>query len=201
MPRGKDVTRRRSRSLLVVEAAGLIGFYYLVPVDGGSAGNRWLRGGAATVLLGLALWLVVRAVVRQVRAHDDEVELDHLMLAAVAGVVCFALADYVIARADPAQFEGLATKTDALYFTLSTLITVGFGDVHAQAQLARAVVIVQMAFNVVVLATAARTLTRGLSERSRRLRASGPAGDPSDRLLPGDGQRPDDRSVQRNEQQ
>jgi hypothetical protein len=129
------------------------------------------------------------------------VQLDHLMLAAASGVVCFALVDYVIARADPAQFEGLATKTDALYFTLSALTTVGFGDVPAAGQLARAVVVVQLVFNVVVLASAARTLTRGLSERSRRSRASGPAGDPSDLVLPEDGQPPDDRTVQHDEQQ
>jgi hypothetical protein len=58
--------------------------------------------------------LIVRAVVREVRAEDDEVEIDRLTMAAVSGVVCFALAGYVIARTDATQFDGLETKTDSL---------------------------------------------------------------------------------------
>lgn len=66
------------------------------------------------------------------------------------------------------QFVGLATKTDALYyFALTTLTMVGFGDVHAAGQLARALVIVQLLFNVVVLASAARVLSRGIAARTR----------------------------------
>jgi hypothetical protein len=41
-----------------------------------------------------------------------------------------------------------------LYFALTTLAAVGF-DVHAHSQIARRPVVVQMAFNVVVLASAA----------------------------------------------
>lgn len=48
-----------------------------------------------------------------------EIRVDHLLLAAVVGVICFALTDYVIARVDETQFAGLRTKTDALYVTES----------------------------------------------------------------------------------
>jgi hypothetical protein len=42
---------------------------------------------------------------------------------------------------DTEQVSGLNTRTDALYFTLVTMATVGFGDIHAEGQFARAMVI------------------------------------------------------------
>jgi len=47
---------------------------------------------------------------------------------------------------------------------------VGYGDVHAEGQLARVVVILQMGFNIVVLATGASFLGRQISDRARRRR-------------------------------
>jgi voltage-gated potassium channel len=124
--------------------------------------------------------------------------VDRLLLAAVAGVICFALIDYAITRSDETQFAGLQTRTDALYFAVTTLATVGFGDVHAQGQLARQVVTVQMVFNVVVLASAARVLTRGISQRSRTSRR---AGSRSEGVVPVHGETPDHRDVQCDDQQ
>src|SRR3954470_6244874 len=99
MPLGRKPTPRRRRTLLAAQAAGLVGFYYVVPVHAGESTARlWLRGIAAAVLLGLVLGVVVRAVLRQVRADDDDVQIERLALAAVTGVICFALTDYVIAR-------------------------------------------------------------------------------------------------------
>ena len=77
----------------------------------------------------------------------------------------FALADLVVARALPGEFTGLQTKTDGLYFVLTTLITVGYGDVHADGQVARGLLIIQLAFNAVVLTRAARALSEELARR------------------------------------
>ena len=153
---------------LLVQATGLVAAYYLVPVGGLPVLELWSRATAALLVLAAVLWFVVRTVAEERHADDDAVRLDRLALAAVAGVVCFALADLAVARMDPGQFDGLETKTDALYFALVTLTTVGFGDVHPAGQIARQVVMVQLAFYVVVLATAARTLARALARRSMR---------------------------------
>jgi Ion channel len=50
---------------------------------------------------------------------------------------------------------------------VTTLATVGFGDVHAQGPLARLVATIQTVPNLVVLASAARVLIRGISQRSQ----------------------------------
>ncbi len=42
---------------------------------------------------------------------------------------------------------------------MTTLLTIGYGDIHAAGQAARALVLVQMVFNVAILATASTTLT------------------------------------------
>ena len=66
-------------------------------------------------------------------------------------VVLFALTYYVMQRNSPGQFDSLVTRTDALYYTVVTLGTVGYGDVHAIGQLARVVTMVQVAFDLVVI--------------------------------------------------
>jgi voltage-gated potassium channel len=194
---GRSSGRRGGR--LVAQTVGLVGCYYLVPLfDTSSPGRFWLRAAAAAFLLAGALWLVIRTVAHEARTDDVEIRVDRLLLAVVTGVVCFALTDYAIARSDETQFAGLRTKTDAFYFAVTTLATVGFGDVHAQGQLARQVVTVQMVFNLVVLASAARVLTRAISRRSE---TRSRAGTRSEGVLPVDGETPDHRDVQRDDQQ
>src|SRR6266536_4904064 len=70
-------------------------------------------------------------------------------------------------RPDRGQFADLHTKTDALCFALATLTTVGYGDVHPVGQAGRAVVIVQLAFNVAVITTGVSVLSREVSDRIR----------------------------------
>jgi voltage-gated potassium channel len=81
-------------------------------------------------------------------------------------VMTFSLAFFLLELADPDQFAELQTRTDALYFTLSTMATVGYGDVHAEGQTARALVAAVIAFDVVVVASLVRWSTmRHTSER------------------------------------
>ena len=63
----------------------------------------------------------------------------------------FALTYYIIQTTDPTQFVDLATRTDAHYYTVITLGTVGYGDVHAAGQLARVISMIQVAFDLVVI--------------------------------------------------
>jgi hypothetical protein len=149
----------------------LLTLYYVLPVEGGDASWRLiLRIGSSVVCVLGATVLIVRQVRKQMNPALDEPPLAGLAVALVAGLVAFAMADYLIAFSDATEFVGLETRTDGLYFALSTLLTVGYGDVHAEGQLARVVVILQMGFNIVVLATGASFLGRQISDRARRRR-------------------------------
>ena len=71
---------------------------------------------------------------------------------------------HALAR-DPGQFAGLRTRLDALYFTVITVSTVGYGDVTPRGQTARTVTIIQILYNFVFLTAAATVLSRSLRER------------------------------------
>lgn len=149
--------------------------YYAVPVGALPSGIGIFI--SVTALLGgvtLLAWLTVRQVKRLARRTADEaVRLDSLVFLVVVVVPMFALGFFALNEADPDQFASLDTKTDALYFALSTLATVGFGDVHAEGQLARGLVALQIAFNVVVVATSVTLLTAQIRERAAAGRAGG----------------------------
>jgi voltage-gated potassium channel len=156
---------------LIVASVLIMVVYYVVPVEPGVQGERLVARIVASLLaVGGAALVVVRQVRRQIRPGDDEPPLAGLAIALVAGVATFALADYVLAFSEPGQFVGMQTRTDALYFALATLLTVGYGDVHAQGQAARVLVIGQMLFNIAVLATSASFLVKEVSDRLRRQR-------------------------------
>ena len=95
-------------------------------------------------------------------------------------VLGFALGFYVLAQRNPDQIVDLNTRVDALYFTMATLLTIGYGDVHADGQAARTLVLIQMVFNVVILATAASTITTRIrtqaEKRVEARRAARPTG-------------------------
>jgi ABC-type Fe3+-siderophore transport system permease subunit len=156
-------------SLLRVLAAVvlLVAMFYVVPVKPDAEGWRLiLRSIAAGVFVAGIVSLVVWQIRR--RMHYETLPLEGLAVALVAGAVAFALTDYVVAVSSDDHFDGLHTRTDALYFALSTLFTVGFGDIHARSQGARVLVIFQMIFNIVVLATGASLL---VNQAMARLRA------------------------------
>lgn len=76
----------------------------------------------------------------------------------------------MLERNVPGQLDELSTRTDALYFTVATLATVGYGDVHAAGQAARALVVIQQFFNPVfvgVLVTLLRQRVRARRSLAR----------------------------------
>jgi len=130
--------------------------YYLVPVPGRMRESSWtILFSCGVVALGL---LIALAIWRLFGAGENVLVLT---------VLFFSWCDYSVAQL-PGQFDELHTKTDALYFTVSTIATVGFGDVHAVGQLARAAVTVQIVFNLVFLGASVALISGFLKERARR---------------------------------
>jgi len=153
----------------------ILGAYAVVPTsdpfDTGSLARL------ATVVVLLAGSAVV--MIRQLRlsAFDGDRNIDGLVLAVVIMTVTFALTFYLLELREPGQVAGLNTKVDALYFTASTILTIGYGDVHAAGQAARVLVLIQMVFDVVFVATAATMLTTRLRRAaSARVAARGGTG-------------------------
>jgi voltage-gated potassium channel len=141
--------RRIGRSVGVFVAALLL--FYSFPLPGQSFPVlellAFLAGIAALIVL------VVWQARRQLAAPDSEaVRLSSLLVVLYIVIMFFALAYVWIEQSSPGQFSDLQTRTDALYFTVATLGTVGYGDVHPVGQAARAVATTQIVFDLVFVA-------------------------------------------------
>jgi voltage-gated potassium channel len=175
---GQDARRVAGTVALVVLATAV---YFVLPIPGRMRQASWeLLFSCGVAVLGLLIMLAIRRMLRA----GEAARIRGLVLLLVLSVLFFSWCDDSVAVL-PGQFAELHTKVDALYFTVSTLTTVGFGDVHATGQLARAAVTVQMAFNLIFIGLAAGIVTGFL--RSRATRRHSPPGESGTSPVP-DGQ-------------
>jgi voltage-gated potassium channel len=120
---------------------------------------------------------------RMLAAGPEAAKVIGLLTVLFVAILFFARADYLLAL-EPGQFAELHTKTDALYFNVSTLATVGFGDVHATGQAARVAVTVQIVFNLVFIGLGITLVTGLLKHRARGRRSSSGDDPPSGSSFP-----------------
>ena len=139
--------------------------YYLLPLRApwGDVVTAGRLAGSVVAWGVLVVFLRMAARRSRERQRPEYYRIQRLLSALYLLVLGFALVYVVTATAAPAQFSGLANRTDALYFSVTTTATVGFGDVHAAGTQARLMVTVQMLFNMIYIGTALRILTAGIS--------------------------------------
>ncbi|MBR8639163.1 two pore domain potassium channel family protein [Streptomyces tuirus] len=145
--------------------------YFLLPVEGLGSDRPWLGWPLFVLCLTLIAALLlrhVRDIVLEKPQTRSGIMISMLMCLAV---LVFSSGYYALAQ-QPGQFIGLRTRVDALYFTVITLATVGYGDITPSGQEARMVTVLQILYTFVFLTAAATALTRRLhsvvAERDRR---------------------------------
>lgn len=157
-------------ALFVVAA---VAAYFAMPPKDLDVDSVW----HAVLLLALAVVLLVLLYVVSLRriGRSRYPMLRALLIITVFFVTYVLLMAYVYLSLEsrfPGQVPGVSTHVDALYFTVTVLTTVGFGDIAPVGQAAKAVVTTQMVFTVVVLGALLRSAaTVGRQEKERRLRA------------------------------
>ena len=156
--------KRLVRDIALVVLAFVL--YFVIPVGDWHDARLFERGMISILFIAAAGAVVLWQVLLQV--EDPGRRVDGLVLSMVCGVLVFALAFYRLQVEDPTQFNDMSTRVDALYFTMTTLLTVGYGDINAAGQVARVLVLFQMLFNVIVIATAATTLNSRVRENAQR---------------------------------
>lgn len=159
----RQVALRILRSLTTIVV--LVGLYYLLPL------NRLTRvplGVSLTagllVLLAVAAWqlrMVMAARYPAVRAAEA------LSVTVPLFLLLFSSAYFVMSRTSPAAFNLPLTRSDSLYFTVTTFSTVGYGDITAASQTARLVVTVQMILDLLFLGVGIRVFI-GAVQRARQ---------------------------------
>ncbi|MGC3002970.1 potassium channel family protein [Streptomyces sp. G35A] len=182
-PSGPDAHRRlRSRRWATVVAVvralliavGLVTAYYLLPLDGrGTAGTSALLVGGLVAVLVVFGW-EVRIIARS--PHPRLRAVEALAATLVLFLVLFAGAYYLLDHSTPGSFSESLTRTDALYFTLTTFSTVGYGDITAHSQTGRLLTMLQMTGGLLLVGVAARVLASAVQEGLRRQRHGPSAG-------------------------
>ncbi|CAL9620543.1 hypothetical protein SUDANB108_05858 [Streptomyces sp. enrichment culture] len=169
-PQDREPLRRRASALALARAlliaAGLLTVYYLLPLDG-----RLTSGASAVLACGLLLvvvvfWWEVRAIVDSPWPRLKAVEALATTLALF--LLLFATAYFLLEHTTPGSFSEPLTKTDSLYFTLTTFTTVGYGDIAARSQTGRVLAMVQMLGGLLLVGVAAKILAGAVQAGLRR---------------------------------
>jgi voltage-gated potassium channel len=146
---------------------GLLVAFFAVPVESDVAMWRLVTGLIVTfAAVSLAGLIIIRQVRFQLSGVGRRVRFNGLLLLLEIVVVAFATAYFMIAESTTDQIAGIETRLDALYFTIVTLGTVGYGDVHAVGQAARALVTVQIVFNIIFVGALSSLLASRIRDAS-----------------------------------
>ena len=160
----------RSAIRILAMTGGLLVLYALVPIPG-TSGIGALVGMAIgligfLVLIGLQIRTIVRAEHPVLRAFEV------VAFAVPLLVAVFAFTYLSLSRQEAVSFTEHLDRVGALYYTVSTLSTVGFGDIAARSDAARILVTVQMLFDLALIGVLVRLLILVTRAGLRRQSAS-----------------------------
>ena len=157
-----ELSRNELRHELVKTVMVCLGFsvaifviYFTIPFDHlawtGQAVTRTVIGMFAFALvLGFLIKRILKADVPQLRAAET-------LIISLVLFICFYASIYLgTSNHEPRTFNVLLTHASALYFTIVTFGTVGYGDITANSDLAKLLVSAQIIFDVVFIAALAR---------------------------------------------
>lgn len=140
---------------VVANGVLLVALFYVVPFDDDRS-LLFRALGSAVVLVALAV-----VVLRGLRRHADPVGRSVTTLLLV--IISFSAIFYGLSRIE-GQFAGVHTRTDALYFTVVTMATIGYGDIHPTGQAARVVTVLAVVFNLIFVAALVSTIAARLRD-------------------------------------
>jgi hypothetical protein len=152
----------------LLSTAALVVLYYLLPLD-----QPFGAGSAVRVLIGLAVFAAmavwqIRSIISSRYPAVKAFQAVGLILPFY--ILLFSSTYFVMERTSAASFTEPMTRTDALYFSVTVLSTVGFGDITPKSEVARIVLIVQMLGDFVLVGVGVRLLllavNRGRQRRS-----------------------------------
>ena len=166
-------TRIVLRSVLQVVAviALLLLGYWVIPLHPESAALTAAVWSAVLsfVLLGMAFLRQARRIFRS--EYPMLAAAETLVILLAVFLIGFAFVYLALSASDPASFSEPLTRTGALYFAVTVLSTVGFGDITPKIDATRWIVMAQMLIDIGLIAGALRLIV-GLARRADQRRHS-----------------------------
>lgn len=160
-PLRRTVVRSVARAL--GSTIALVAVYYLLPLDHASTAAAigiLVVGLAALIgLIGLQVRSIGRSRFPSLRAVEALATSIPLFLLLFAGTYL------AMSSMSAGNFGQRLTHTDAMYFALTVLSTVGFGDITAKTEAARLVVSGQMAADLVLVGLGAKIIFGAVTRR------------------------------------
>ena len=163
VPRFDELPAQRRRQLLT--AAGIRSFasvavlvtaYFLLPFTA-LLNSRLIVAFVAGVLL--VIVVLTAQTVATLRSRYPLLRSVEAMATSIPlFLVVFSTTHYLVNELSPGSYSEPMTRFDALYFTMSTFATVGFGDITAVSVPARFATLVQMIGGLILIGVVARVL-------------------------------------------
>jgi voltage-gated potassium channel len=167
--RQRAITRSIVR--IVISTVVLVGLYAASPAVGKTGAREIIEFLLALlVFAGLLAWQVLRILDAD---HPELRAAEALSFAFPALIVIFAFTYLSLSHASRANFSQPLDHVSAIYFTVTVISTVGFGDIVARTDGARVLVTIQILLDLAVIVGIARTIVFAAREGVRRQRADG----------------------------
>lgn len=158
-PAGAASTRQLVMTVVrvLVAMVALVFAYFAFPTDD--------RDNAALGLMAVIVAVTIFAAVfwrqlRKIRSSDHPIlrAAEAIVLVALVFIILMATVAAAFSYSDVDSYSEPLSRLDALYFTVTTLATVGFGDITPTAPQTRAFTIIQIVLGVVLLGVGLRSL-------------------------------------------
>ena len=169
----REMVSAAVRSLLAVIL--LLVVYYNAPLDRPLTARSALLFLAGLALLAAAVVLEVRGILTSTRPRLRAIRA--LAVGVPLFLVVFATTYVIVAGAQAGSFTETLSRTDALYFTVTTFATVGYGDIAPATELARILVMIQMLIGLLAVGIIAKVLLGAVQIAEERRRHTLAAGD------------------------
>ncbi|WP_344155034.1 potassium channel family protein [Nocardioides koreensis] len=164
------VRRRRPLAMVggsLLVSTALVYAYFVLPLTSDVAADTFVQLVVGLVVLAALLAWQIREILRS--PYPAAQAISALVMSVPLFLTLFSVTYYLMGESAPSAFSEPMTRLDSMYFTVTVFATVGFGDITAVSQTARAVTTVQMMGGLVLVGLIARVIFGAVQEgRSRR---------------------------------
>ena len=164
-----------------VSSAVMVALYYLLPLGARSTGYVIIELAAGLALFTVMMAWQLSAITRS--KHPRIRAVQALATAVPLFLLLFAATYFIMSQQTPETFTDVLSRSDAIYFTVTVFSTVGFGDISAQDEVARLVVVVQMLLDLIILGVGIKVILSAVERGQAAQESNNSAQAPSD---PGD---------------